>query len=114
MKQLIIFLLLAGAATGAYFAFRPTPRKRLIERTATLIEDEGKRTGKPVNRDHLILALERFETGTLRLFSQYVEAFIRRDFEEFKRLMPEIKTVILPVLNDSPEWRRYEDLILPT
>lgn len=113
MKKLIWGLILAGGATGAYFLFRTPPRQKLITEIADLIQQEAIRQGQTINRAHLEAALERFKTGTLKVFKEYVTAFIQRDLERFKELIGEVKTIIVPVIREAREWDRYEQFIFP-
>ena len=102
--------LLGFAATeAAMYIFAPSQRIR--ESIATMVADEGRRLGKPVERQHVLLALERFDLDRLKLFQRYVKAFIARDMPALNAMLPEWRAKMAPIIKEAPEWTRYEGII---
>jgi hypothetical protein len=102
---------LVGFATTELAMYLFAPSIRLREEIVRLVADEGRRLEKPVNNEHLMLALQRFNADQLRLFLRYVKAFIARDVATLQMIMPQWKAKMLPVIRESPEWSRYEGII---
>jgi hypothetical protein len=102
--------LLGFAATeAAMYIFAPAQRIR--ESIAQMVADEGRRMERPVDKGHVLLALQRFDLEQLRLFQRYVKAFIARDMATLRAIMPQWQSKMLPVIREAPEWTRYEGII---
>lgn len=86
-------------------------KARTIEAIAELIIDEGNRQGKPLDKSHIESALKRFDKAQLKLFDQYVRAFIARDSVRLNTILPQWRKQMQPVISNSPEWLRYEGII---
>lgn len=109
---LVLLILTAGALLGIHLATRKTPHERKLEETARLIEEEARRLRKPIDPEHVRLALRRFDEGQLEIFNRYVKAVIHRDLAAWEAMQPEWRARIMPVLSNAPEWREYTGIII--
>ena len=114
MRKLFLLLLIAGGFGGLYLATRKSPREKLLQATADLIAQEARRLEKPIDTEHLALALERFGDRQLELFHRFVQAVIHRDDRALLSMKTELQTELGPVLREGPEWKRYQGIVIPT
>ncbi len=114
MKKLFLGLVFAGGIFGLWYFSRNKPAVLLRRQIAEKVESEGKRLGRAVDRQHVMLALERFDKDQLELFDRYLDKWISRDWPGLQQLVPEWQQKMLPVIQNSPEWLRYEGIIFGT
>lgn len=114
MRKLLLLLVIAGSFGGLYLATRKSPRDKLLAETSEMILEEARRLERPIDENHLSLALRRFNDQQLELFNRFVKAVIHRDEAALHNMKQELQTVLGPVLRDAPEWKRYEGIVIPT
>lgn len=112
-EKMLLLALVTGVVGLGMLAWQKSPgatRARIIRK----VEGEAARLETSIDPEHLDLALQRFDKARLRLFERYVDAYVARDIPAIEALAPEWKAVMLPVITEAPEWKRYEGIIFGT
>ena len=111
MKKLLIALGLGGVVAATVGIAVGGRRKRLIRKTANMIDKEANRLQRNINKDHLKLSLERLNADQLKLLYNWLEAYEQRDRAALELLSPRVVASMGEVIESSPDWQIYRPVI---